>query len=128
MVNVGLAVVLGWVCLLPAHAFQATERASVPNAMERDVLCWHKSENSELGGLLLHVSRWTSGAFKTPTLRDVELTSPYMHNGSLKTLIEVVQFYNRGGRPNSNLDKVMEPLQLSDNEVKAPWRRACIVL
>lgn len=37
------------------------------------------------------------GAFKIPTLRNVELTGPYMHNGSMKTLEEVVDFYNRGG-------------------------------
>ncbi len=37
------------------------------------------------------------GAFKTPTLRNVELTGPYMHNGGMKTLEEVVEFYNRGG-------------------------------
>jgi cytochrome c peroxidase len=42
----------------------------------------------------------TQGAFKIPTLRNVELTGPYMHNGSMKTLEEVVEFYNRGG----NLD------------------------
>ena len=57
------------------------------------------------------------GAFKTPTLRDVELTSPYMRNGSLKTLIDVVQFYNRGGIANSHLDKLMHPLHLNHNEV-----------
>jgi cytochrome c peroxidase len=38
------------------------------------------------------------GAFKTSTLRNIELTAPYMHDGSLKTLEEVVQFYNNGGR------------------------------
>jgi cytochrome c peroxidase len=45
------------------------------------------------------------GAFKVPTLRNVELTGPYFHNGSRKTLEEVVEFYNRGGDrrgPNSN--------------------------
>jgi hypothetical protein len=36
------------------------------------------------------------GAFKTPTLRNVELTGPYMHNGGMKSLTEVVQFYTRG--------------------------------
>ena len=39
----------------------------------------------------------TTGAFKIPTLRNVELTGPYMHNGSMKSLEEVVEFYNRGG-------------------------------
>ena len=39
----------------------------------------------------------TKGAFKIPTLRNIELTGPYMHNGSMKSLEEVVEFYNRGG-------------------------------
>jgi cytochrome c peroxidase len=39
----------------------------------------------------------TTGAFKVPTLRNVELTGPYMHNGGMKSLKEVVEFYNRGG-------------------------------
>ena len=37
------------------------------------------------------------GAFKVPTLRNVELTGPYMHNGGMATLEQVVEFYNRGG-------------------------------
>ena len=57
------------------------------------------------------------GTFKTPTLRDLELTSPYMHDGSLRTLIDVVQFYNRGGNANRYLDKRVQPLQLTDVEV-----------
>lgn len=43
----------------------------------------------------------TQGAFKIPTLRNIELTGPYMHNGSMKTLEEVVEFYNRGGNFNN---------------------------
>jgi cytochrome c peroxidase len=53
------------------------------------------------------------GAFKTPTLRDVARTGPYMHDGSLKTLEEVVDFYDKGGLKNKNLDKVMKPLKLT---------------
>ncbi len=47
------------------------------------------------------------GAFKTPTLRNVALTAPYMHDGSQKTLEEVVDWYAKGGHPNPNLsDKI----------------------
>lgn len=47
------------------------------------------------------------GAFKTPTLRNVEFTAPYMHDGSQRTLLEVVEWYAKGGHPNSTLsDKV----------------------
>jgi cytochrome c peroxidase len=56
------------------------------------------------------------GAFKVPTLREVEHTAPYMHDGSLKTLDEVVEFYNRGGIPNKNLDSNIRPLHLSDRQ------------
>jgi cytochrome c peroxidase len=57
------------------------------------------------------------GRFKTPSLRDISRTGPYMHDGSLATLEEVVQFYNRGGKPNSNLDPALAPLNLSKEEV-----------
>jgi len=59
------------------------------------------------------------GAFKTPTLRDVELTAPYMHDGSHKTLLDVVKFYNRGGEANPYLDRRISPLNLSDEEMNA---------
>lgn len=58
------------------------------------------------------------GAFKTPTLRDVALTAPYMHNGMYKTLAEVVAHYNRGGDVKDNLDPNMKPLNLTDQEQK----------
>ena len=56
------------------------------------------------------------GAFKTPTLRNVELTAPYMHDGSLATLGEVVEHYNKGGIPNPNLDPEIRPLHLTEQE------------
>lgn len=56
------------------------------------------------------------GAFKTPGLRNVELTHPYLHDGSEKTLEDVVEFYNRGGVPNPHLDPLMLPLQLTASE------------
>lgn len=56
--------------------------------------------------------------YKTPTLRDIEFTAPYMHDGSVNTLREVVEFYNRGGAPDDpSLDKKMVPLNLSDQEI-----------
>ncbi|MBM3783920.1 MAG: c-type cytochrome [Acidobacteria bacterium] len=54
------------------------------------------------------------GAFKTPTLREIEHTAPYMHDGSLRTLEEVVEFYDKGGIKNKNLDEEMKPLKLTD--------------
>lgn len=57
------------------------------------------------------------GQFKTPTLRNIALTAPYMHDGSIKTLREVVEFYNRGGDDNPNMDPKMKPLDLSEQEI-----------
>jgi cytochrome c peroxidase len=57
--------------------------------------------------------RWK---YKTPSLRNVALTSPYMHNGSLSTLREVVEFYNMGGIANELLDPLLRPLGLTDTE------------
>ena len=56
------------------------------------------------------------GRFKTPTLREVARTAPYMHNGSLATLEEVIDFYDRGGRPNPGLDTEIRPLRLTPLE------------
>lgn len=56
------------------------------------------------------------GKFKTPTLRHVAQTAPYMHDGRFATLEEVVDFYDRGGRPNPHLDPDMKPLNLTKAE------------
>ncbi|MDE2490709.1 MAG: cytochrome-c peroxidase [Elusimicrobia bacterium] len=57
------------------------------------------------------------GAFKTPTLRNLKDTAPYMHDGSEKTLRQVVEFYNRGGRKNPHLDGRIRPLHLTKRQV-----------
>lgn len=56
------------------------------------------------------------GAFKTPTIREIANTAPYMHDGSLATLREVVDFYDQGGIPNPRLDPVIKPLKLTEQE------------
>jgi len=60
--------------------------------------------------------RWK---YKTPTLRNIELTAPYMHDGRFSTLEEVVRFYNNGGVANSLLSPSISPLGLNDREVLA---------
>ncbi len=59
------------------------------------------------------------GAFKTPTVRDVSLHAPYMHDGSLATLRDVVEHYNKGGIRNPNLDPKIKPLKLTEDEINA---------
>lgn len=55
--------------------------------------------------------------YKTPSLRNIALSAPYMHNGSLATLEQVVRFYNQGGIANENLSPLIKPLGLSENEI-----------
>ena len=56
------------------------------------------------------------GAFKTPTVRNVSMTAPYMHDGSQQTLMEVVEWYAKGGHPNEHLDENIKKLDLTDQE------------
>lgn len=56
------------------------------------------------------------GRFRTPTLRNITLTAPYFHDGSAASLADVVEFYNKGGVKNRNLDPALRPLNLSTEE------------
>jgi cytochrome c peroxidase len=58
--------------------------------------------------------RWR---FKTPSLRNVALTAPYMHDGSLSTLREVVEFYRGGGHPHPDIDPMIRPLELDEGQI-----------
>lgn len=58
--------------------------------------------------------RWK---YKTPSLRNVALTAPYMHNGSFASLHDVLEFYNQGGISNENLDPLIKPLHLTPQEL-----------
>jgi cytochrome c peroxidase len=58
--------------------------------------------------------RWK---YRTSTLRNVALTAPYMHDGSMETLQQVIEFYNQGGHNNENLDPLIQPLNLSGQEI-----------
>lgn len=59
------------------------------------------------------------GAFKTPTLREVARTAPYMHDGGLATLEAVVDYYDRGGNANSGLDAIVRPIGLLVDDKRA---------
>ena len=59
------------------------------------------------------------GAFKTPTLREMTRTAPYMQDGSLATLEDVVDFYVGGGKPNPYLDTELRRLDLTPTEKQA---------
>ncbi len=59
------------------------------------------------------------GNFKTPTLREIARTAPYMHDGSIATLEDVIEFYNRGGNSNPYRDPELRPLNLTTEEKQA---------
>lgn len=73
----------------------------------------------DFGRFLVTKKEGDRGRFKTPTLRGVSLTAPYMHDGSIKTLEEVMAYYSKGGNKNPHLDSKMEPLNLSETEIRA---------
>jgi len=93
--------------------------ASVRQTQDSAPLLAHTQGFTELGRYLVTRQPKDIGAFKTPPLRDIELTTPYMHNGAEKTLIDVVRFYNRGGNATANLDEGMHALNLNDEEMNA---------
>ncbi|MCA9461365.1 MAG: c-type cytochrome [Nitrospira sp.] len=70
----------------------------------------------DLGRFYVTRHEQDKGAFKTPTLRSITETAPYMHDGAFKTLEEVVDFFDQGGHSNPNLSPLMKPLGLSDQE------------
>jgi cytochrome c peroxidase len=99
----------------------SSSASEIKNTKPSDVMALstlaHSDRFSDLGRFLVTREPKELGAFKTPTLRDIELTTPYMHDGSEKTLLDVVRLYNKGGEPNPNLDRLMKPLHLTDHEI-----------
>jgi cytochrome c peroxidase len=75
-----------------------------------------KAKEPDVGRFAVTKQEKDWGAFKTPTVRNVALSAPYMHDGSLKTLEEVVEHYNIGGIPNKNLSSKIIRLNLTDPE------------
>jgi cytochrome c peroxidase len=81
----------------------------------------------DLGRFVVSKDPKDKGAFKTPTVRNVALTAPYMHDGSLATLEEVVEWYDKGGHPNPTLSDKIKPLKLTPQEKAdlVAFMRAC---
>jgi cytochrome c peroxidase len=112
---------VGWV-----HANAASQAVSVPLGGGATTEVSRAEMAALFGGNLhdegrfevtrLQQDRW---AYKTPSLRNVALTAPYMHDGSLATLREVIEFYARGGIDNPGKDRLLQPLHLSLEEKQA---------
>ena len=75
-------------------------------------------DDPDLGRYVVTKEEKDKGAFKTPTLRNVALSEPYMHDGSQATLEEVVDWYNKGGHKNPWLSDKVKPLNLTEQEEK----------
>jgi cytochrome c peroxidase len=72
---------------------------------------------SELGRFMVTRNRSDVGSFRTPLILNVGITPPYMHDGSMKTLWDVIDHYNKGGEPNPFLDGGIEALALEEKEI-----------
>jgi cytochrome c peroxidase len=96
------------ILIAPGQYIEVSREAieSVGEKKPNDVGLYEITENP--------ADRWK---YKTPTLRNVALTAPYMHDGALPTLREIVGFYNKGGIPNEGLDPLIQPLKLKKDEV-----------
>ena len=111
---------VGYGASLPAR--RKTERVQlapgvfvdVPNEVIESV---SEAQMADLGRYEITENPADRWKFRTPGLRNVALTGPYMHDGSLSTLRDVVAFYNRGGEPNPQLDPLIHPLGLSEREI-----------
>ena len=81
----------------------------------------------DLGRFVVTHDEQDKGGFKTPTVRNVALTAPYMHDGSLATLEEVVEWYDKGGHPNPHLSDKIKPLNLTaqDKADLVEFMKAC---
>jgi cytochrome c peroxidase len=82
-------------------------------------VAWRDGQLLDPGRFFVSGKAEDQGAFKVPTLREIARTAPYMHDGSLATLEEVIEFYDRGGNPNPYLDPEIHPLHLTGDEKKA---------
>jgi cytochrome c peroxidase len=72
---------------------------------------------SELGRFMITKNRSDIGSFRTPMILNIGITPPYMHDGTLETLWDVMDHYNKGGEANPYLDGGMEALALTEEEI-----------
>jgi cytochrome c peroxidase len=107
---------------IPRLATEYMKAKTAGASVDRAVLGDPKT--SDLGRFAVTTSFDEMGGFKTSTLRNIALTAPYMHDGSLKTLKDVVRHYNEGGKSpgeawqvNPYLSGGIRPLNLSDEQI-----------
>jgi cytochrome c peroxidase len=99
---------------LARKALQALAQDSSEKALDQLAL---GTDLSELGRFMITREYADIGSFRTLQLRNLGITAPYMHDGSLQTLWDVMDHYNKGGEPNPYLDGGIEPLALTEEEL-----------
>jgi cytochrome c peroxidase len=98
---------------LSRQAYAATESDKAREVI--DALAKQEG-GQELGRILVTYQVFDIGSYRTPSLRNIALTAPYFHDGSAKTLADVVRFYNEGGRQNINREWDLDALSLDEDE------------
>jgi cytochrome c peroxidase len=104
--------------------FDKTEAEILGVPASKDTL--HPSLDSDPGKFALYNRDLHKFAFKTPTLRNVALTAPYMHNGVYTTLEEVMDFYDRGGGTGLGLDVPNQTLPADRLNLSAGEKKALV--
>jgi cytochrome c peroxidase len=82
-------------------------------------VAWREGRLADEGRFAISANPRDHGAFKTPTLREIARTAPYMHDGSIARLEDVIDFYSAGGRPNPNVDAEIRPRNFTREETRA---------
>ena len=88
-------------------------------AIPQTGVAWRDGRLTDDGRFTISHEDRDRGAFKTPTLREISRTAPYMHDGSLATLEDVVEFYSNGGRRNPNIDVEIRTANFNAEEKRA---------
>jgi cytochrome c peroxidase len=99
---------------LATRALAALQKDGSREALDQLAL---QTDVSELGRFVVTRNRADIGGFKTSQVRNVGVSAPYMHDGSMQTLWDVIDHYNKGGEANPYLDGGIEPLALSESEI-----------
>jgi len=100
--------------LLAKKGLEVLAKDSSKEAVDKLAL---QTDLGELGRFVVTRNRADIGGFKTPGVRNAGITAPYMHDGSMATLWDVMDHYNKGGEANPYLDGGIEPLALSEAEI-----------
>jgi cytochrome c peroxidase len=99
---------------LAADALKALAKDGSEQELDRLALA---TDMSELGRFMVTKNQADIGSFRTPQLRNIAITGPYMHDGSMQTLWDVIDHYNKGGEANPWLDGGIEALALTEDEI-----------